>query len=511
MKKLLLALTLILCLSLSVVAFTSCGGNGEGEGDGEACEHVWATMATTDKAATCTEDGSASVKCIECGSKKADSVTVIAATGHDYQIDSVVAATCVEAGSETKICANCGDTATTDIPATGNHEWADFATVDKAPTCTEAGEESIKCNVCQTKKDDSVTTIDASHTWSPVVTIDPDNRPTCTESGTKSVKCLFCQAKKDGTEEVVPATGHSELTVVTVPTMFSDGYASGICSDCGQPAEVTLPKTDPVVYSSIANRGELKEMWSMSDILDDGEKHFYPTEDDPDGNALYVEYSILWNPTLHGIKNGYGYMTSPRIEGNNNNDYDAAYWFNLINNEKTSDCDKYGVFEVIKNNGVVYGPTFDKNGNYLEEYPNIGDYGWHRIGIEMKQTAEKVGDSMKKKMIVTLYLDGEMVSCYEMGIRYEHNWFFSAEFINGEIEYEDIALSADVLPYYIPYLTTESGSDPAYFVVADVYVTAGDGFVMNVTPVDDPADATYTVEEGVDLPGKVFFSVVSNG
>ena len=64
--------------------------------------------------------------------------------------------------------------------------------------------------------------------------------------------------------------------------------------------------------------------------------------------------------------------------------------------------------------------------------------------------------------------------------------------------------------YYIPYLAAESSENPVYFVVADVSVTCGDGFVMNVTRVESPEDATYTVEEGVDLPGKVFFSVSNN-
>ncbi|MBR5632609.1 MAG: hypothetical protein IKW68_01400 [Clostridia bacterium] len=88
MKKLLFALTLVLCLAISMVAFTSCGGNGEGEGEGEgtgdACVHTWAANPTTDKAATCTEEGSESVKCVACGEKKADSVTAIPATGYAY-------------------------------------------------------------------------------------------------------------------------------------------------------------------------------------------------------------------------------------------------------------------------------------------------------------------------------------------------------------------------------------------------------------------------------------------
>ena len=147
MKKLLFALTLVLCLAISMVAFTSCGGNGEG--DGENCEHTWADSATTDKAPTCTEEGSASIKCKDCGEKKADSVTTIAKIAHEYETDSYNAPSCTTDGSETKVCANCGDSTTTTIPATGDHIWQANASVDFLPSCENDGQKSIKCIKCQ--------------------------------------------------------------------------------------------------------------------------------------------------------------------------------------------------------------------------------------------------------------------------------------------------------------------------------------------------------------------------
>ena len=88
MKKLLLALTLVLALAVSLVALTSCGGNGD------ECDHVWGTTATVDKAPTCTEEGSESIKCLDCGEKKADSVTTIAKIAHEYETDSYNAPSC---------------------------------------------------------------------------------------------------------------------------------------------------------------------------------------------------------------------------------------------------------------------------------------------------------------------------------------------------------------------------------------------------------------------------------
>ena len=302
--------------------------------------------------------------------------------------------------------------------------------------------------------------------------------------------------------------GHLDVPVVVAPTLFSEGLAEGECSACGQTLTVQIPKTEPIVYSSATNSGEIKEEWNVESILE-GDKHFYPTEDDPDGNALYVEYSILWNPTLLGIRDGYGYMTSPRIEGNNDTNYDSPYWITLKENEKTAWSTFAGTFEPIVMNGdtPIYGPPMNAEALPKDQYPSLGDYGWHRIGIEMKQTDAKEGTVMKKTLIITLYIDGVKVSSYDMGIRYDHNWLYQVELEGGEPVYTDIALSASILPYYLPNLKPVADAGATYFVVADVSVTCGDGFVMNVTPVENPADATYTIVDGVGVPGKVFFAL----
>ncbi|MBR5242503.1 MAG: hypothetical protein IKV20_05130 [Clostridia bacterium] len=503
MKKVVLALTLVLTLAVSLVALTSCGGGSD------ECDHIWGTAATVDKAPTCTEEGAESVKCLDCGEKKADSVTAIPATGHAYTTDSTTAANCTTDGSETKVCSTCGDTTITTIPATGEHTWGTIPTIDVQGTCTTEGTKSIKCTVCQAVKPDSTEVIPAEHVWGVIATA--DTLPTCTTEGVKTVKCIFCNEKQAGTEETIPATGHSDVPVVVAPTFFSEGFAEGKCSACNEDLSYTLPKSEPIVYSSDSKSGEIKENWLVGDILNSGEKHFYPTEDDPDGNALYVEYSILWNSTLLGIRDGYGYMTSPRIEGYNNNDYDAAYWISLKNNEKTSWSTFAGSFEVIVMNGNVplYGPPMNAEALPKEDYPNFGDYGWHRIGIEMKETAVAVPNSVEKTMIVTLYIDGVKVSSYDMGIRYEHNWFFNAQNVDGVLEYEEISEGAVILPYYLPNIKPAEGYGTVYFIVADVSITCGDGFVMPVTKLDTPVEGTYTTEDGTELDANVYFTIGS--
>ena len=196
MKKLLLALTLVLCLAVSMVALTSCGGDGD-------CEHTWATEATVDTAATCTQEGVATIKCTACGEKKAGSETAVPKADHAYDEGTTVAATCTTAGSVTKTCATCGDVKTETIPATGNHIWQANASVDTLPTCTTDGQKSIKCIICQSVKEDSIVPLPASHEWESAPSV--DTPATETTQGQKSIKCLTCKATKPGSVVILPA------------------------------------------------------------------------------------------------------------------------------------------------------------------------------------------------------------------------------------------------------------------------------------------------------------------
>ncbi|MBQ4556915.1 MAG: hypothetical protein IJA60_04630, partial [Clostridia bacterium] len=80
------------------------------------CTHENTTTTTVE--ATCTEDGSVTVTCDDCG--ETVSTEVIPATGHVNTTETVVEATCTEDGSKTVTCA-CGEVISTEvIPATGH-------------------------------------------------------------------------------------------------------------------------------------------------------------------------------------------------------------------------------------------------------------------------------------------------------------------------------------------------------------------------------------------------------
>ena len=148
-------------------------------------------------------------------------------------------------------------------------------------------------------------------------------------------------------------------------------------------------------------------MYSQIDFADvRGDKHFYPNADDPDGNDLLVEYSILWNPTMMDFKGS----ANPYITTRFDDGKPLAYWSPAADCP-TSDSPYAGSFEWMGNFKVPISdeevetpermaPTIPdgnnfKTGDAYADFPNIGgaiqpdaenldnghEWGWHRIGV----------------------------------------------------------------------------------------------------------------------------------
>ena len=335
----------------------------------------------------------------------------------------------------------------------GNHTWADEATVDVAATCTTDGQKSVKCVVCGE--------------------IDPD-----------SVEVIESAGQHDLTNE----------TIVTQPTLFSKGLKTAVCSICDEVVSETINETPATVITMTTSGGsEIRDYEYFDDIL--GDDHFYPTEENPNGNSLYVEFSFLWNETLANVTTNEAYAQFGRINGPSEAGALAPFWFAFGDN-----CDALwnqvaGGFELGNCKDHIYGPhAGEENG----EYPGIGGYGWHRIGMEYTQLTEERADG--SNMIASLYIDGVLISTYY----YECDERCLLYTGDAEYGYDD-NLDAKILFYRI--LKPATSGENAYFVTADHYVSVGGGFIMNVTPVENPEDATFTVEEGVELPAKAYFAV----
>lgn len=107
------------------------------------------------------------------------------------------------------------------------HEWNSEYTIDKKPTCTGKGEESIHCKNCDAKKESRE--IEATgHTFKWVT----DREPTETETGLKHEECTVCGFKKEGVE--IPkknkpvGTGDVALTATAVTLVLASLAAAAV-------------------------------------------------------------------------------------------------------------------------------------------------------------------------------------------------------------------------------------------------------------------------------------------
>ena len=123
----------------------------------------------------------------------------------------VKAPTCTEAGSQKVKCSVCGKEVTQTIKATG-HTYAkgedgeDIVTWTKEATCTEAGEGTKECTVCHTST--PVTKDALGHTYEQENGEDKvvwTKEATCTEAGVGEKECTRCHEKETVTKA---ALGH---------------------------------------------------------------------------------------------------------------------------------------------------------------------------------------------------------------------------------------------------------------------------------------------------------------
>ena len=143
-------------------------------------------------------------------------------------------ATCTEAGEKTYTCTVCNATRTEKIEAAG-HKYSTEWTIDKEATCTESGSKSHHCTVCDAKTEE--TEIKATgHKWDEGVVT---KEATCTEAGEKTYTCTVCNEIKT---EKIEAAGHkysTEWTIDKEATYTEPGSKSHHCTVCGARTDIT--------------------------------------------------------------------------------------------------------------------------------------------------------------------------------------------------------------------------------------------------------------------------------
>lgn len=99
--------------------------------------------------------------------------------------------TCAENGLKEGDCPICGNLVKIDIQKTNDHKWNETKTVEKEPTCTTAGESSIRCSVCDAVKPDSTKEIPMTGHKSGKETIE---RAGIGKNGKAVAYCSVCKA-----------------------------------------------------------------------------------------------------------------------------------------------------------------------------------------------------------------------------------------------------------------------------------------------------------------------------
>ena len=147
---------------------------------------------------------------------------------HSYQEVSRTAPTCTEDGVTTYRCETCGDTYTETTPATG-HSYTAAVT---APTCTEKGYTTYTCTACgdhYTANEVAALGHDYAETTVPA---------TCTENGSVTHTCTRCG---NSYTETPPATGHTYTVSGSEATCTEGGKTVHTCTVCGDTYTETTP------------------------------------------------------------------------------------------------------------------------------------------------------------------------------------------------------------------------------------------------------------------------------
>ncbi len=170
-------------------------------------------------------------------------VVSIPALGHSFTAKTAEdrylksAATCTAAAVYYKSCARCGAASETDTFESGaalGHKWSDWAET-KAPTCTEAGEETRTCSRCTETETRTVEAL--GHDFSAEAVADQylKSAATCTEPAVYYKNCTRCHAASETATFISgEALGHNwgDWAETKAPTCTEAGEEARTCSRC---------------------------------------------------------------------------------------------------------------------------------------------------------------------------------------------------------------------------------------------------------------------------------------
>ncbi len=193
---------------------------------------------TTEKAATCTENG-IKIRMCECGEKQTETIVASGHTVGEWIVDTE--ATCAENGAKHQICATCSATIKTEqISATGQHNYTSEVTA--VATCAENGVRTYTCSICNHSYTETIKATD-EHSYKSKVT----TAATCADNGVRTYTCSICNHSY--TETIKATDEHSyKSKVTTAATCAENGVRTYTCSICNHSYTETIKATGKHSY-----------------------------------------------------------------------------------------------------------------------------------------------------------------------------------------------------------------------------------------------------------------------
>ena len=378
----------------------------------------------------------------------------------------------------------------------------------------------------------SMPRIPAGHVHEPESDFTVIETATCTCPGIQVKYCAVCGDFIGETLSELPIDpdGHrADWNVTRQPTLLdqADGSRNGVCVECGRYVEQTVSFAPLVAKFTDESAGEyVSEKINIVESMKGG--HFYPTADNPAGNDLLIEYSIFYHRTALNFQSDRGTYANTRL-----NQESVIYW-SPSSDIPDSWCPYAGGFEGTGNNfknpvsdgEVTTSEKIMETGGTYADYPNIGganqnraEYGWHRIGIriheELTNAAALKKDATAGKtkatytLTITVYFDG--AAAYKLRtddsatpLHAQGNLLFTAASDGkGGIVYTDIGADRYVIPLRLNATTAQSGKT-VYVATADVIVSCGKDFVMQVEKTDSPTGSILTID-GKTLAASIYY------
>ena len=306
-------------------------------------------------------------------------------------------------------------------------------------------------------------------------------------------------------------------------TLLTPGTRCGNCEVCGLYgiveedvcAAVADPLTENRYKSGNYTSTAFGEYAFFKDVLAPGETFCPDEENNYKGRDFYFEIDLLWNETMANCavdelrfslfsqvgKTGYLndlFRFTPKNESYSRNKYAGGFDYDTA----------------IE---VVSGPA-GGNGEPFDRYPNLNasssesDWGWHKIGVRIHESAETDGVSVTYSACSYLYIDGV------------ERW---------KIELDAATLQASAQLLYVMDTAgnytenldanyrfsfwadnIKNSVEACYMITANVTGRAviPTEFSTGVVPVADPVDSKYVWQRDADnvvLPAKVYFAAAN--